>query len=234
MSAIGVVDSHPSTMIKFETHELQPHFPYHVALLVHVECMNNTIKHRMIDEGIVAYVMSLSCWKGLGSPMLPRSITMLTSFDGRYFWPHGILPSLEVQLGGKTVMIKVEVVDAPLDYNLLLGHNWIYNMTAVVASLFRFICFPFEGRNVTVNKEYFYNFGTKASSRATIPVIDNNHPKTKNVGVGMYPSLMGTFNFSTPILTIGSILGRDSSSLISVPFRILHLEDPWTRPSPST
>ena len=53
---------------------------------------------------------------------------MLISFDGRSFQPHGILPSLKVHLGGKTVAIKVEVVDAPLDYNLLLGRDWIYNM----------------------------------------------------------------------------------------------------------
>ena len=45
---------------------------------------------------------------------------------------------------------------------------------------------------------------------------------------------MGTFNISTPILTIGSSLGSESPSLSSIPFHILHLEDPWTLPSPST
>ena len=50
----------------------------------------------------------------------------------------------------------------------------------------------------------------------------------------MYPSLMGNFNCPTQILTIGSSLGRDSSSLSSVPFRVLHLEGPWTLPSRST
>ena len=48
---------------------------------------------------------------------------MLTAFDGRSFQPHGILPSLEVQFGGKIVTIEVEVVDAPLDYSLLVGRN---------------------------------------------------------------------------------------------------------------
>ena len=78
----------------------------------------------------------LSCWKGLGSPDLSKSATMLTSFDGRSFQPHIILPSLKVQLGGKTVAIEVEVVDAPLDYNILLGQNWMYSMQAVASSLF--------------------------------------------------------------------------------------------------
>ena len=77
----------------------------------------------MIDEGVAASVMSLACWKGLSSPTLSKFGTMLTAFDGISLRLHGILPSLEVQLGGKTVMIEVEVVDASLDYNLLLGRN---------------------------------------------------------------------------------------------------------------
>ena len=50
---------------------------------------------------------------------------MLIAFDGRSFQLHGILPSLKVVLGGKTIAIEVEVVDVPLDYNILLGQNWI-------------------------------------------------------------------------------------------------------------
>jgi hypothetical protein len=66
---------------------------------------------------------------------------MLTDFDGHSFCPHGILPAFLVQLGGKMVEVDVEVVDAPLDYNLLLGRNWTYAMTAIVSSVFRTLCF---------------------------------------------------------------------------------------------
>ena len=72
----------------------------------------------------------------MGSPELSKSATMLTSFDGRSFWLDRIIPSLKVRLGGKTVAIEVEVVDAPLEYNLLLGQNWMYSMQAVDSSLF--------------------------------------------------------------------------------------------------
>ena len=91
-----------------------------VAFLVHVECMNNIIKCIVFDEGVADSVMSLTCWKGMGSPTLSKYRTMLTEFDGRPFRLHGILPYLEVQLGGNTMSIEVKVVDAPLDYNLLL------------------------------------------------------------------------------------------------------------------
>ena len=96
-----------------------------MSLLIHVECLNNTVMCTIIDEGVVASVMSLSYWKGLGSPELSKYTTMLTAFDGRSFRPHRILPSLKVRLGGKTVAIEVKVVDVPLEYNLLLGRNWI-------------------------------------------------------------------------------------------------------------
>ena len=111
--------------------------PYYMSLFIHVECLNNTVKCTVIDEGAATSVMSLSCWKGLGSAELSQSTTMLTYFDGRSFRPHRILPSLKVQLGEKTVTIEVEVVDAPLDYNLLLGRNWMYSMQAIASSLFK-------------------------------------------------------------------------------------------------
>ena len=130
---------------------LQPRFPYYVSLLIHAEFLNMTVKCIMIDEGTTASMMSLSCWKGLDSPELSQSTNMLKAFDGRSFQPHMILPSLKVQLGGNTITIEVEVVDAPLHYNLLLGRNWMYSMQAVASSLFRVVCFPFNGKIVTID-----------------------------------------------------------------------------------
>ena len=85
LSAFGVNDDNSSSVIKFETVGLQTCLPYYVSLLIHVECLNMTIKRIVIDEGVVDSVMSLACWKGLGSPELSKSATMLTVFDGRSF-----------------------------------------------------------------------------------------------------------------------------------------------------
>ena len=109
LSALGVNDDNSSSVTKFETMGLQPHLPYYVSLLIHVECLNMTMKRTVVNEGAAAFVMYLSCWKGLGSPELSQSATMLIAFDGRSFRPHEIIPSLKVQLGGKTVAIEVEV-----------------------------------------------------------------------------------------------------------------------------
>jgi hypothetical protein len=77
---------------------------------------------------------------------------MLIAFDGHSFCPHGILPSFLVQLGGKTIEVEVDVVDALLYYNLFLGRNWTYSMIVVVSFIFHTLCFPHEGKIVMIDQ----------------------------------------------------------------------------------
>ena len=159
---------------------------------------------------------------------------MLTAFDGRSFRPHGILPSIKVHLGGKTIAIEIEVVDAPLDYNLLLGRNWMYSMQAVASSLFHIVCFPHNGNIITIDQTTFKNPSVTASSGASIPVVEHSQPATGSVGVGMYPSRMERFSCPAPILMIGSSSYEASTSMRSVYFRMIHMEYPWILPTPIT
>ena len=80
--------------------------------------------------------MSLPCWKAIGSPELTQSTTMLKTFDGVYFTPYGILCNLPIEFVGKTMDVEVEVIDAPLDYNMILGWSWFYAMIAIASSVF--------------------------------------------------------------------------------------------------
>jgi hypothetical protein len=93
--------------------------------------MKFTIKCIVIDEGDSTSMMSLAYWEAINSLPLSQSMTILTTFDGNYFRPHVILPAFSVLLGGKTMEVEVEVVDAPLDYNLLLGRDWNYVMKTI-------------------------------------------------------------------------------------------------------
>ena len=68
-------------------------------------------------------VMFISCLKYLGSPKFVPSNTLSTTFDERSFRSQGILLDFEIKLERKAVSVEVEVIDAPLDYNLLLGRN---------------------------------------------------------------------------------------------------------------
>lgn len=69
----------------------------------------------------------------------------------------------------------MEIVDANLDYNILLGRNWIYEMDAIVSSLFRIICFPHEGRIITVDQMEYSLKESNASYDSSIPLV--NDPK---------------------------------------------------------
>ena len=49
LSSLGVGDDSSHFVIKFENHGIHPCFPYYVSLLIHVECLNNTIMRTVID-----------------------------------------------------------------------------------------------------------------------------------------------------------------------------------------
>lgn len=66
----------------------------------------------VVDEGDSTCIMSISCWKYLGSPTIHQSPTTLKTFDGRCFHPYGIPNDLPIELEGKMVTIEVEVVNA--------------------------------------------------------------------------------------------------------------------------
>ena len=95
------------------------------------------------------------------------------------------------------------------------------------------IFFLFHGNIVIIDQNSFHNPSVNASSGSSIPIIDHSQPATGSVGIGMYPSLMGTFSCPVPMIMIGSSFHGASSSLNSVSFRTKHMEDPWILPSPS-
>jgi hypothetical protein len=112
---------------------------------------DKNICRTVIDEGASTFVMSLTCWKAIGSPSLTESQNTLKAFNGSGFKPYGVLPLLPITLEGKIVQVEVEVFDAPLDYNLLLGRSWIDSMRAIVLTLFHVVRFPHQGKVVTID-----------------------------------------------------------------------------------
>jgi hypothetical protein len=67
-----------------------------------------------------------------------------------------------------------------------------------------------------------------ASIGPLILVIDNYWQETKDVGVEMYSSLMGSFDFVAPIHHIHAISSRYSLPMRSIHFRTSYFNDPWT------
>ena len=138
-------------MAKFNLYDVKIRLPYHVALSIDVIHGGKTIGRAVVDEGASTCVMSLSCWKALGSPELVPSNILLTAFDRRLFRPQGILSAFEIKLAWKAMFVEVEVIDAPLDYKLLLGRSWTYAMSSIASAILQVLVFPHEGKLVTVD-----------------------------------------------------------------------------------
>ena len=64
---------------------------------------------------------------------------MRKKFDEHSFSPHGLILPNPIEWGGKIVIVDVEVVDALIDYNFLLGRSWTHAMIARVSSESRLI-----------------------------------------------------------------------------------------------
>jgi hypothetical protein len=174
-----------------------PRLPPQLTFQIQVVIADKNICRIVIDEGASTCVMSVACWKAIGSPLLTESQNMLKAFNGSRFKPYGVLPLFPIMLEGKLVCVEFEVFDTPLDYNLLLGRSRIDSMHAVVSTLFHVVHFPHQGKVITVDQLAFFNFDTRTSN---VPFIAKTPPGYENVGVGLlkYSTLMGTFPIPPP------------------------------------
>ena len=113
------------------------------------------ILRTIVDEGASVSILYSTAWKALGSPQLVPANNQILVFNRRPTAHLGTLPYLPITLGGKTVYIDVMVVQHPLYFDLLLGHDYVYAMKDVVSTLFRVIHFPHDGKIVTIDQLYF-------------------------------------------------------------------------------
>jgi hypothetical protein len=231
LTTLGGVDPESSNKIMFNPYNYASRLSHQLAFQVDIVVHNQQIHRAILDEGASTCVISLACWKGLKSLALNKSPTMLRAFYGRGFHPHGLLQSLPIQLGGKTVTIDVEVVDAPLDYNLLLGRSWFYAMTVVASSIFRCVQFSHQGKIVTVDQLDFCMTDARVPATNNIPFLGDHKITYESVGVGLlkYSSLMGTFPTPFPPTT-HHIATVDMISTAA--YQSLGSSDPWIVPHP--
>jgi hypothetical protein len=92
----------------------------------------------------------------------------LLDFNKRTSETIGILPQLPITLGGKNICIGVLIFHDPLDFNFLLGWDYVYAMKFFVSTLFRVMHFPHNGKIVTINQISFIGFDLNA--KHLIPV----------------------------------------------------------------
>lgn len=101
--------------------------------------------------------MSTIVWKQLGSPDLSRSTIALCAWDGHHSQPLGLYHNFLVTVADKTICIDIEVINPPLDYNILLGRSYTYAMAFFASTVHRKMLFPHNVNIVKIDQLMYYD-----------------------------------------------------------------------------
>ena len=131
--------------------------PSTITFQVPVSIQNLVVHRSIIYEGASTYVMSTFVWQKLRSLTLQLSTIALHAYDDHSPKDQGILMNVPILLFGKIVLIDIKVINAQLDYNLLLELSYMYSMRVVASTVFRLMMFPHEGKIVMVDHLTYYD-----------------------------------------------------------------------------
>jgi len=117
----------------------------------------------------------------------------LLDFNRETNQPLGILPQLPIILAGNFFYLNLMLVPSPLDYNLLLGRNYFYDMGAIFSTLFRVMCFSHEGIIITVDQILFPDPNMDSSQSSSlnghfVPMV-SSPPRVNYVATSSMPAL---------------------------------------------
>ena len=129
---------------------------------------------------------------------------MLRAYDGHPSTPVGLYQNFPVNLAGKTVLIDIKFLDAQLDYNILLGHSYMYAMIAITSSVFRVIMFPHDDWIITIDQLTYYDKKPMTNLDFMLPYVETTTKPltwyTKfSLGNFKLSSILGEFLGDAPI-----------------------------------
>jgi hypothetical protein len=163
--------------------------------------------------------MYFPCWIAVGPPKLTPSPTTLEYFYGHGFEPHKILQYFSMTLKSKTISVNIKVVDAPLNYNLLLGCSWFNAMASITSIVFCILYFPHQGKIITTDQldyETPYLHNVVAND---VPFLGQSSLESVGVDLLKDSSLMGFFPLPSPttlqVFALNMILTQVRQSLKS-------------------
>jgi hypothetical protein len=185
--------------------------------------------------------MSKNVWKKLISPELIPSAITLRAYDGRPSSPEGLFQNVPIELGGKTILIDIEVIDTPLDYNILFRHSYMYTMKEVASSVFRMMMFPHNRKIITIDQVSHYEPNPSSNIDNILPFVHTNldvYPLIE-MGPNIFkdPSFLGTYHGAPPLIHPSAQVCIISSNELALeipflPLRLLHfLTSHWSQSS---
>jgi hypothetical protein len=204
LSSLGAFDPADTRLITFDLDRGEPCLPTLVAFQILVKFWNITVHRCIIDEGASTCIMSKVVWHKLNSTEIVPSAITLRAYDGRPSSPEGIFQNFPIELGGKTILIDIEVIDDSLDYNIFFGHSYMYAMKAIASSVFRTMMFPHNGKIITIDQLTHYEPNHYANIYNILPLVRTilDAFPVIDIGPGIFkdPSLVGTYHETPPLL----------------------------------
>ena len=82
LTMLGDLDLDNTNLIHFNVENYKSRLPHKLAFQIIMKVVGNKVFRTVLDEGASTLVLSLSCWKAIGSPELVTSPTTLKAFDG--------------------------------------------------------------------------------------------------------------------------------------------------------
>jgi hypothetical protein len=128
----------------------------------------------------------------------------LRDYDGQPSSPEGLLKNVHVELGGKTIRIYIDFIDAPLNYNILFGHSYMYAMKAVVSYVFQTMMFPHNGKIITIDQVSHYEPNHSSNIDNILPLVRTSSDAYPLMEMAPRsckdPSLMGAYHGAPPLI----------------------------------
>jgi len=69
------------------------------------------------------------------------------------------------------VLTSIEVLDAELDYNILLGWSYMYEMLTVASLVLKIMMFPHDGKVITIDQLMYYEKTTSPTPDGALPSV---------------------------------------------------------------
>jgi hypothetical protein len=181
--------------------------------------------------------MSKNVWQKCGSPELVRSAITLRAYDCRPSSPEGLFQNVLVELGGKTILISIKVIDALIDFNILFVRSCMYDiLKAMTSSVFQTMMLPHNGKIATINQITHYDPNHSFNIDNILPLVRTSFDSYSLIYMGPRifkdPSLLGAYHGAPPLIhpstqvCIVSSNGTDTGDTIPPTKASPHLDAP--------
>ena len=79
---LGALDLDNTNLIHFNVENYKFRLPHQLAFQISSRVVGRKVHRTILDEGASTLVLSIACWRSIGSPELTKSLMMLKYFDG--------------------------------------------------------------------------------------------------------------------------------------------------------